>query len=603
MNKSFNVRNGYLVSKALKTFIFASILAALAQQLATTTDAIVVSHLIGPDAISAVNLVMPVLSLCNCLGFLFGMGGSVMVAKAIGHRDMVTANRVFTASVAAIVSIGFLLSVAGFFLAPEITSVICPVDSRIYPLTLSYLQTIVLGVGFSLVGFTLQTFVKTDGHPRLVSLAVMSSTVLNFVLDIVFIKFFGMGIAGSAWATIISYIVAVAICLLHFRKSHHVSHEPAATYGTLHLDLSCLAGRWSVFSYQGGIVREGFPMSINSLLLGLCIYGFNSIVLYAQGADGMYVWSVCLQLFLITQMVMAGIGSSLFSIGGLLAGERDMPGLAILFRRVMIYICNVLLVFIIFVMVLPDAFGRLFGSSAIDVGNQLNVALCIFSLMLIPYSLVANLRVIYQIIGYRILSVAISIAQLVVMVLFVWLFALVSPMHLWWGFPVSAIVLLVIVLMVAWRKHHQQPDSAWVTLIPGTVEGQALNISVRLTHDDLGQAMNDISSFLKTCQVDHSTAFSVRLCCDELISNIVNYAVEKHPEKHYVDVHIRCSGQSVCVLLKDDGHPFNPVISESPGDHLGLKLVHAYHTSASEDVAPTISYKYMYDQNMVYMTF
>ena len=110
-------RNSYLVSKALKSFMFASILAALAQQVATTTDAIVVSHLIGPDAMSAVNLVMPVLSLCTCIGYLFGMGGSVVAAKAMGRRDLLTANRVFTASIAATLFIGILLSLAGFAFA------------------------------------------------------------------------------------------------------------------------------------------------------------------------------------------------------------------------------------------------------------------------------------------------------------------------------------------------------------------------------------------------------------------------------------------------------------------------------------------------------
>ena len=84
-------RNSYLVSKALKSFMFASILAALAQQVATTTDAIVVSHLIGPDAMSAVNLVMPVLSLCTCIGYLFGMGGSVVVN--LNYRAGDDANR------------------------------------------------------------------------------------------------------------------------------------------------------------------------------------------------------------------------------------------------------------------------------------------------------------------------------------------------------------------------------------------------------------------------------------------------------------------------------------------------------------------------------
>lgn len=67
--------------------------------------------------------------------------------------------------------------------------------------------------------------------------------------------------------------------------------------------------------------------------------------------------------------------------------------------------------------------------------------------MLTPYALVANLRVIYQIVGYRVMSVVLSIAQLVVMVLFVWGFSLASPEHLWWGFPTSALVLLVIVLL------------------------------------------------------------------------------------------------------------------------------------------------------------
>ena len=608
-------RNGYLISKALRTFMWASILAALAQQLATTTDAIVVSHLIGPDAISAVNLVMPVLTLCTCLGFLFGMGGAVLAAKAMGRREMVTANRVFTASVVSALSIGILLSVVGYLLAPEITSIICPVDSRIYPLTLSFLQTIILGSAFSLVGFTLQNFVKTDGNPRLVTMAVMTSTVMNFVFDILFIKVFGMGIAGSAWATIVSYIVALTICLFHFRHPHH----------SLHLDLGLIRGKFSFLtssslltlgtaqanlalpslnrSLHFSIIKEGFPMCINSLLLGLCIYGFNSIVLHAQGADGMYVWSVCLQLFLITQMVMAGIGSSLFSIGGLLAGERDMPGLAILFRRVMAYICSVLLVFIILVMLMPGTFGRLFGSSAIDVGDQLNTALCIFSLTLIPYSLVANLRVIYQIVGYRVMSVVLSIAQLVVMVLFVWGIALVSPEHLWWGFPLSALVLLTIVLVVAWWKHRQQPGASPVTLIPSIPECPVMNVSIRLTHDDVNQTLQAIATFLKDSGVDHSTAYNVSLCCDELINNIVNYAVAKHPEKHFVDVHIRCMETMVSVLLKDDGRPFNPILTvhgealdTADGyEHLGLKLVNASQSS--------INYKYMYDQNMVFMTF
>ena len=93
-----NKRNGYLISKALHTFMWASILSSVAQLLSTLVDAVVVSNLIGPDAISAVNVSVPVLSLVGCFGILLGVGESIVAAKAMGHRNMEEANRVFSVS-------------------------------------------------------------------------------------------------------------------------------------------------------------------------------------------------------------------------------------------------------------------------------------------------------------------------------------------------------------------------------------------------------------------------------------------------------------------------------------------------------------------------
>ena len=580
-------RNDYLVSKALRTFMWASILTSAAQQLATLTDAVVVSNLIGPDAISAVNLVMPVLTLLSCISILFGVGGSILAAKAIGRRDTGEVNRVFTTSVTATLLCGAVLSALLSVLAPRIVSVICPLDSRIYPLAVSYMRTVTLGTAFLMAGSALQNFVKTDGNPRLVMRAVMLGALLNLVLDIVFIKYLNLGIAGSAWATIASYLVAMLVCLNHFRNPHC----------SFRWDWSVLRSVRLTLRMQGATVKEGFPMSINGLLLGVCIYAFNSIVLHAQGDDGMYVWSLCLQLFMIAQMVLGGIATSIYSIGGLLVGERDMPGLRLLTRRVLRYVCGALLVVTLVVLAFPGWLGGIFGSGGIPVGGLLYPALRIFSLMLIPYAVVAVLRVLYQMIGYRGLSIVLSIAQLVVMVLFVWGFALWNPRLLWWGFPVSAVVLLLVLLLTSWRIRRKKPQAALMTLIPRTEEGRALNISVRLTRDDVVRAMDAVTSFLKQNDVKGSAAYNVRLCCEELLYNIVSYAVEKCPEKHFVDVHIRCTESVVSVLLKDDGRPFNPVLKDTPEglEQLGLRLVNG--------TSSTINYQYMYNQNMVYLTF
>lgn len=586
-----NKRNGYLISKALHTFMWASILSSVAQLLSTLVDAIVVSNLIGPDAISAVNVSVPVLSMVGCFAILPGIGGSIVAAKAMGLRNQDEANRVFSISLKATLIFGLFVSIAGYFLAPFLVGLICPMGSRIYPLAATYLQIILIGMVFMLGAFTLQTFVKTDGNPKLVMGAVVIGCMVNLVFDIIFIKFFGMGIAGSAWASVLSYMAAFAVCLLHFRMPHC----------SLHFQFNAPSANG-----LGALAKEGAPLSINSLLLGVCTYFINAIVLHVAGDDGMYVWSLCLQLFTIMQLVLGGISTSIYAIGGLLAGERDMEGLGILTRRVLVYVCSVLAVIVVVMLVYPEMLASLFGGSQLAGSAMMNVAspIRIYALLLVPYAVVAVLRSLYQIIGFRGMSMILSIAQLVAMVVCVWMLAMVSPDMLWWGFPVSGIILLLVTILFCWQKHRQQPQLAVMTLIPQTAGGKSLNFSVRLTQEDVRNALAEIKTFLKASRVSDSTIFNIRLCCEELLNNLIDYAVEKSKDKHFADIHIRLTDTQVSVLLKDDGRPFNPVFknkelreknADTDYEHLGLRLVTGESSS--------INYQYRYDQNMVFLTF
>jgi putative MATE family efflux protein len=571
--------------------MWASILSSVAQLLSTLVDAIVVSNLIGPDAISAVNVSVPVLSMVGCFAILPGIGGSIVAAKAMGLRNQDEANRVFSISLKATLIFGLFVSIAGYLLAPFLVGLICPIGSRIYPLAATYLQIILIGMVFMLGAFTLQTFVKTDGNPKLVMGAVVIGCIVNLVFDIIFIKFFGMGIAGSAWASVLSYMAAFAVCLLHFRMPHC----------SLHFQFNAPSANG-----LGALAKEGAPLSINSLLLGVCTYFINAIVLHVAGDDGMYVWSLCLQLFTIMQLVLGGISTSIYAIGGLLAGERDMEGLGILTRRVLVYVCSVLAVIVVVMLVYPEMLASLFGGSQLAGSAMMNVAspIRIYALLLVPYAVVAVLRSLYQIIGFRGMSMILSIAQLVAMVVCVWMLAMVSPDMLWWGFPVSGIILLLVTILFSWQKHRQQPQLAVMTLIPQTAGGKSLNFSVRLTQEDVRNALAEIKTFLKASQVSDSTIFNIRLCCEELLNNLIDYAVEKSKDKHFADIHIRLTDTQVSVLLKDDGRPFNPVFknkelreknADTDYEHLGLRLVTGESSS--------INYQYRYDQNMVFLTF
>jgi putative MATE family efflux protein len=584
VDKEERKKKGYLIAKALHQFMWASILASVASQIAMTTDAIVVSQFIGPEAISAINLTMPVVIFFNFLMMLFGMGGTVLVARSLGERDAQTANKIFTSTLIGLIVVGVFFSALLLFFSPQVASFITNDTPVVYTLSLRYLRIMLLGTTITILFMTITNFIKTDGNPKLVMKAVLVSSVVNLFFDILFIAILKTGIEGSAWASIIGSVTALLLCSRHFQSANNSYHWQ--------LELK----QCHQYILKG--VKMGFPMGINTLLLGISTYAINSIILSSLGTEGIFAWAVCFQLFVIQQMVLSGIATSIYSIGGLLIGEKDIMGLRILTNKVMKYICLSLLVITLFVMITPESIGRLFTSDPIQSEGMFYSALRIYALLLIPYAIAVVYRILYQILGYWSLSTVMSIVQMGSMILFVGLLAWIKPEWLWWGFPISGLFLLGIYLVVTLVIHHKNPDAEVMTLIPKTDDGQSLNFSVKYNNDDVQQALENILSFLESCNIESSTSFQINLCCEELMYNIVTYAVNKDADKHLFDVHIVCRKDTVSVLIKDDGKPFNPILKSvsfnEDGDGLGLALV---NTMAD------MKYKFMYNQNVVFLTF
>jgi putative MATE family efflux protein len=577
-------KKDYLIAKALHQFIWASILASVASQIAMTTDAIVVSQFIGPEAISAINLTMPVVIFFNFLMMLFGMGGSVLVAKSLGERDEQTTNHVFTSTLIGLIIVGVFFSGLLLFFSPQVASFITNDTPVICTLSLRYLRVMLLGTTFTILFMTITNFVKTDGNPQLVMKAVLVSSIINLFFDILFVAVLKTGIEGSAWASIIGNVMALLLCSRHFLSANN-SYHWQVEYKRCHQ-----------YILQG--VKTGFPMGINTLLLGISTYAINSIILSSLGAEGVYAWAICFQLFVIQQMVLSGIATSIYSIGGLLIGEKDIVGLQLLTNKVMKYICLSLLAFTLFVLITPESIGWLFASNSIRSESTLYSALRIYALLLIPYAIAVVYRILYQILGYWSLSVVMSIVQMGSMILFVGLLAWIRPEWLWWGFPVSGLFLIACHFVITAVIRRKNPEVEVMTLIPKATDAKSLNFSVKYTNEDVQQALETIVAFLETCDITPGTLFQINLCCEELMYNIVTYAVNKDAEKHMFDIHIVCREDAVSVLLKDDGKPFNPILNtitiNEDGGGLGLALV---------NTLADIQYKYMYNQNVVFLTF
>ena len=580
-------RNTFIVSKALKNFVLAAVLTAAASQLAHTADSMIVGHVVGADAVSAINLVLPLVEALNCVGFLICFGANAMCAQAIGGDDKVKAGKVFTSVIISVFTIGLLISAALSLFSPVIVDYISD-EPRLDDMATDYIRTYAMGGWLQMLSYGLCLMVATDGKPGMVTKAVVGGAVVNAIVDVLLIVVAGMGVEGAALGSLSMFIVNIIVLTYYLR-------QPQSSYRLT------WPGK-SYFRIFRDNIREGAPVTLSNSLMAVTILLINHIVLTYLGADGLFYWSICLQMLLISYVFIDGVIESLFAIGGVLMGERDLKGLQILVREALIII-STLVVLVIVLMYIPGLVGMLFGVTDPAMTQELDRVLRIFALMLIPFAITQILLSSHQIMGYDKTSVVTALTQTIFMVLVVWGVAELEGVELWWGFGVACAMVLLFQLGYTFTRSRltKQTKLSPVTLIPETSKGYTFDRSVHYADDDVYTALNEIDRFFKMAEVSDSTRFDLNLCCEELMTNIAKYSVG-HVLTRNFDVHIYINDEGIYVTLKDAGKPFDPMragkmadkaIGTDGNQHLGLRLV--------TNIIPDISYKYMYGQNTVFI--
>ena len=565
----------------------AAVLTAAASQLAHTADSMIVGHVVGPDAVSAINLVLPLVEVLNCMGFLICFGANAMCAQAIGSHDMDKVARVFTSTIITVMTLGLAVSLGISLFSQQIVSLMSE-EPRLNGMAYDYIHTYAMGGWLQMLSYGLCLFVATDGRPRMVTIAVVAGAIANIAVDIVTISILDMGVDGAAIGSLSMFTINILILTGYLRK-------PGSSYRLK------LPGK-SIFGIFKANVKEGAPITVSNSLMAITIMLINDIVLRFLGSDGLFIWSVCLQMLLLSYVFIDGVIESMFAIGGVLMGERDLKGLEILVKQALIVIAMLVAVVIV-MMYMPGFIGHLFGVTAgSELALELDRVLRIFALMLIPFAITQILLSTYQILGYDKTSVLTATAQTAMLVIGVWAVAEIEGIELWWGFfAACTLVLLFQVGYTSARSRITQVRISPLTMIPSDTGGPTFDRSVGYNVEEVCSTLTDIDTFLKNSNISAGNVFKINLCCEELMTNIAQHS-EGSVLDHTFDVHIHVSGEGVFVTLKDAGKPFDPIkagkmadpnIGTKGNEHLGLRLV--------TNIIPNITYKYMYGQNTVFL--
>ncbi|MBO4704238.1 MAG: MATE family efflux transporter [Spirochaetaceae bacterium] len=209
-----------VIWQQLLLFFFPILFGTFFQQLYNTADAIIVGRFLGKEALSAVGGgTGTVINLL--IGFFTGLssGGTVIISQFYGAKNSRDVNRAVHTAIALSIAGGILITVLGVFYAPWMLRILGTPD-EILTLAVSYTRIFFLGILPTIIYNMGAGILRAVGDSRRPFYFLIAGTILNIILDFLFIAVFKWGVEGAAFATIASQFITMVLVCRALMKSH-----------------------------------------------------------------------------------------------------------------------------------------------------------------------------------------------------------------------------------------------------------------------------------------------------------------------------------------------------------------------------------------------
>lgn len=201
--------------KKLLRFTMPSIVMMIFTSIYGVVDGFFVSNFVGKTPFAAVNFIMPFLMILGAVGFMFGTGGSALIAITIGAGDRRRANRLFSLFVYVSAICGILIAVFGLVFIRPIASML-GAEGLLLDQCVSYGRILLLTLPALILEYEFLSYFSTAEKPQLGLAFTIAAGVTNMVLDALFVAVFHWGLTGAAAATALSQAVGGIAPLFYF---------------------------------------------------------------------------------------------------------------------------------------------------------------------------------------------------------------------------------------------------------------------------------------------------------------------------------------------------------------------------------------------------
>ncbi|WP_426431770.1 MATE family efflux transporter [Winogradskyella sp. HB-48] len=322
----------------------------LVMSLNILVDTIFVGNWIGPNAIAAINVVLPVSFFIAALGMAIGIGGSSIISRALGANNREKALVTFGNQIALTLLLTVSLVIPGLFYVDSIIPAFGGKGAIFNPAKIYYV-IVLYGVPFLALCMMGNTVIRAEGKPKFAMYAMMIPSVGNLVLDYVFIKVLSYGMHGAAWATTGSYMLCLGFILWYFLSNNS---ELKITKCQYKLDFPIIKEIGSL----------GFVTLARQAIVSITYLLMNNILFNLGGETSVTAYAIVGRMLMFALFPVYGITQGFLPIAGFNYGAEKYRRVRDSILTAIKYGIALAGIIFIFLMLFPDAITRLFTQDA-----------------------------------------------------------------------------------------------------------------------------------------------------------------------------------------------------------------------------------------------
>ena len=297
------------IGKLLKKYAFPAIIAMTASSLYNMIDSIYIGQGVGPMAISGLAVTFPLMNLSTAFGTLVGAGAATILSIFLGRKKYSACNKVLSNVVTLNIIIGLIfMGVSLAYLDPILY--FFGASENTLPYAREYMTIILYGNIITHLYFGLNAAMRSTGDPKKAMGLTIFTVILNAILDPIFIFVMDMGIAGAAWATVISQAASLVVVMLHFSNRERAVHFKKGIFRF----------NYKIAKESLGIGAGPFLMNAAACLVTLFI---NQQLRTYSGDLGIGAYGICNRIIFMFIMICMGLNQGMQPIAGYNYGAKQ----------------------------------------------------------------------------------------------------------------------------------------------------------------------------------------------------------------------------------------------------------------------------------------